>query len=53
MNPFTGLRDDGTDPWTGKYVDEYDADSDNTINDDKSKTISMEEQIMKDNEHID
>ena len=53
MNPFTGLRDDGTDPWTGKYVDEYDADSDNTINDDKSKTISIEEQIMKDNEHID
>ena len=43
MNPFAGLRDDGTDPWTGKCVNECDADSDNTSNDNKAKDISMEE----------
>ena len=36
MNPFTGLRDDGTDPWTGKYVDKYNAHSDNASNDNKA-----------------
>ena len=52
MNPFAGLRDDGTDPWTGKHSDDYNVDSDDSSNNNKTKDISAEEQIMRDNKHI-